>query len=174
MIELVRRAVSCPGSLPTAAKATLLVTIGWQDLLAELGAGTTIASCDAGTLLGPAAIRRLACDAGIIPAVLGTDGQVLDLGRESRWFTPAQAKALWLRDRACTIPDRSMPAPPSGATRTTCGTSPTADPPTWHTPPCSAATTTPGSTDTASPDASTTATSPGTSPPAPTTATTAN
>ncbi len=117
LIELVRRAVSCPGSLPTAAKATLLVTIGWQDLLAELGAGTTIASCDARTLLGPAAIRRLACDAGIIPAVLGTDGQVLDLGRESRWFTPAQAKALWLRDRACTIPDRSMPAPPSGATR---------------------------------------------------------
>ena len=117
MIELVRRAVSCPGSLPTAAKATLLVTIGWQDLLGELGAGTTIASCDARTLLGPAAIRRLACDAGIIPAVLGTDGQVLDLGRESRWFTPAQAKALWLRDRACTIPDRSMPAPPSGATR---------------------------------------------------------
>ncbi len=110
LIELVRRAVSCPGSLPTAAKATLLVTIGWQDLLAELGAGTTIASSDAGTLLGPAAIRRLACDAGIIPAVLGTDGQVLDLGRESRWFTPAQAKALWLRDRACTIPGCSMPA----------------------------------------------------------------
>ena len=45
--------------------------------------------------------RRLACTADLIPAVLGTDSQVLDLGRSTRLFTPAQRKALLIRDREC-------------------------------------------------------------------------
>ncbi|QCX26573.1 DUF222 domain-containing protein [Nocardioides jishulii] len=45
--------------------------------------------------------RRLACNARIIPAVLGSDSEVLDLGRASRLFTKAQRRALLLRDRTC-------------------------------------------------------------------------
>ncbi|TKI61249.1 HNH endonuclease signature motif containing protein, partial [Nocardioides jishulii] len=45
--------------------------------------------------------RRLACNARIIPAVLGSDSEVLDLGRASRLFTKAQRRALILRDRTC-------------------------------------------------------------------------
>ncbi|WP_239021610.1 HNH endonuclease signature motif containing protein [Nocardioides jishulii] len=45
--------------------------------------------------------RRLACNAKIIPAVLGTDSEVLDLGRASRLFTKAQRRALLLRDTTC-------------------------------------------------------------------------
>ncbi|QHK20931.1 DUF222 domain-containing protein [Pseudarthrobacter psychrotolerans] len=42
---------------------------------------------------GPVAantIRKLACDADIIPTLLGTHGEILDLGRKTRLFTPAQ------------------------------------------------------------------------------------
>ncbi|KRE40378.1 DUF222 domain-containing protein, partial [Knoellia sp. Soil729] len=97
---------------PAAASATLHVTIALADLLRLLalpdrtpdscttdtdafgqtltgstGAGTVLGSTAAGTLLGPAEIRRLACDADIIPVVLGTAGEVLDVGRAARLFT---------------------------------------------------------------------------------------
>ena len=54
-----------------------------------------------GGALSATEIRRLACTAGIVPAVLGGKGEVLDLGREQRAFTPAQQLALILRDRTC-------------------------------------------------------------------------
>ncbi|WP_239021775.1 HNH endonuclease signature motif containing protein [Nocardioides jishulii] len=51
--------------------------------------------------LTAAQARRLACNAKIIPAVLGTDSEVLDLGRASRLFSKAQRRALALRDQTC-------------------------------------------------------------------------
>ncbi|MBO9524379.1 MAG: HNH endonuclease, partial [Nocardioidaceae bacterium] len=38
---------------------------------------------------------------GIIPAVLGSKSQVLDLGRKTRLHTEAQRIALMLRDQGC-------------------------------------------------------------------------
>ena len=64
---------------------------------------------EAGTLLAPETVRRLACDATIIPAVLGVAGAVVDLGTEVRLFTAAQIKWLWLRDGHCTYPGCDMP-----------------------------------------------------------------
>jgi hypothetical protein len=110
LIELVRRAVACPDGVPTAAKAQLFLTVDVNDLIARVGAATTIGSADSGTLLAPETVRRIGCDAGILPAVMGGPGHVLDLGHGTRWFTPAQTKALWLRDRHCTIPGCGMPA----------------------------------------------------------------
>ncbi len=40
-------------------------------------------------------------DAGIVPAVLGDEGEVLDLGRNVRLFTRAQRIALLERDGGC-------------------------------------------------------------------------
>ncbi len=62
-----------------------------------------------GEVLPPSVVRRLACDGGLIPAVLGSRGEILDLGRTVRWFTPGQKKALWLRDRGCTFRGCTMP-----------------------------------------------------------------
>ena len=64
----------------------------------------------AGELLGPETVRRLACDAGVVPVVLGTQGEVVDLGRRHRLFTGAQVRALWLRDGTCSFPDCTVPA----------------------------------------------------------------
>jgi hypothetical protein len=52
----------------------------------------------------------VACDAGILPAVLGGAGQVLDLGRERRLFTGAVRRAVVLRDRGCAFPACDRPA----------------------------------------------------------------
>lgn len=54
--------------------------------------------------------RRLACTAGIIPAVLGGKGEILDLGRTRRLFTPAQRKVLRLRDHHCRAEGCTVPA----------------------------------------------------------------
>lgn len=55
------------------------------------------------------AVRRLACDAEILPAVLGAEGQVLDVGRAHRLVTPAIWLALVLRDRHCAFPGCTRP-----------------------------------------------------------------
>ncbi len=54
--------------------------------------------------------RRLACQAGIIPVVLGGKGEILDLGRTRRLFSSAQRKAMAIRDRSCTAEGCDIPA----------------------------------------------------------------
>ncbi|MGW5364811.1 DUF222 domain-containing protein [Actinopolymorpha pittospori] len=51
-----------------------------------------------GPPLSATLVRQLACDAEIIPVVLGGDGAVLDLGRGTRLFTSSQRHALAERD----------------------------------------------------------------------------
>lgn len=109
LVTLVRRAVMASESVPTAPKAQLFLTLDWDQLRDRTGAATTIGGLDAGTLLAPDTVRRIACDAAVIPIVLGADGEVLDWGRERRLFTPAQTKRLWLRDGGCTFPGCSAP-----------------------------------------------------------------
>ena len=57
-----------------------------------------------GQSLSAHAIRRLACDAEIIPAALGAQGEVLDVGRTKRLVTPAIWNALITRDQHCAFP----------------------------------------------------------------------
>lgn len=64
-----------------------------------------------GQVLSPNEARMLACDAKLVPAVLGGRGELLDLGRSTRLVTPALVAALHLRDGGCTYP--GCTAPPS-------------------------------------------------------------
>ncbi|WP_052594142.1 HNH endonuclease signature motif containing protein [Luteipulveratus mongoliensis] len=106
LIEVVRRGVSAPGEQPRSGKAQVVITMGLEQLLADLqGAGVTAT----GEVLSPSEVRRHACDASIIPMVLGSDGEVLDVGREQRLFTSGQRKALWRRDGGCTYPGCTIP-----------------------------------------------------------------
>jgi hypothetical protein len=54
-------------------------------------------------------MRRLACCAKIIPAVLGERSIPIDLGRARRLFTGAARRALVLRDRGCAFPGCDRP-----------------------------------------------------------------
>jgi hypothetical protein len=77
--------------------ATLIVTLDHEALKTGLGAAALVD----GTELSPGEARRLACGAGIVPAVLGGSSAVLDLGRERRLFSRAQRVAMVLRDKGC-------------------------------------------------------------------------
>jgi hypothetical protein len=84
----------------------VVVTVPFDVLRGQLGAGTL----DTGEALSATQVRRIACDALIIPAVLGSDGQVLDLGMSRRLFTGAVRRALVLRDGGCAFPACDRPA----------------------------------------------------------------
>ncbi|MEV1320335.1 DUF222 domain-containing protein [Micromonospora arborensis] len=87
---------------------------GTLDSGLPLDAGTVDSSLDAGTLdtglqLTPETVRRLACDANILPAVLGSTSQPLDIGRQRRLITAPLRRALVLRDRGCAFPGCDRP-----------------------------------------------------------------
>ena len=122
------------GGLPAAGglRPQVMATIDYRDLLTRLqdsngataGAPrlgprsphSTGAPQQTGSLLftGPVTadtIRKIACDADIIPVVLGGKGQVLDIGRASRVFPPHIRKAITARDQGCAFPQCTIPAP---------------------------------------------------------------
>ncbi|WP_165570487.1 HNH endonuclease signature motif containing protein [Aeromicrobium sp. IC_218] len=92
-----------PQSGTTAA--TLVVTMELEDLREGLAASTLAT----GTRLSARETRRLACTAGIIPAVLDGDSLPLDLGRTKRLFSKHQKTALGLRDLGCVAPGCDRP-----------------------------------------------------------------
>jgi len=107
LTDICRRILDA-GELPDSGgeKPHLVVTLSWQQLRDQIGHGLL----DTGDLLTPATMRRLACDAVIIPAVLGGDGQVLDVGRARRLIDGPLRRALVLRDKGCAFPGCDRPA----------------------------------------------------------------
>ena len=83
----------------TANGTTLLVTLDLEALQTGLGA----ARLETGDHLSAGQARRLACNAALVPAVLGTDSAPLDLGRETRLHTKAQRQALSLTHDTCAV-----------------------------------------------------------------------
>ena len=101
-------AQGCDGAAGSAA--ALHVGIALSDLQEMTGAGEVLGSTATGVLLSPGVLRRVACDAALVPYVLGSAGEDLDLGRVVRLFTRAQRRRLWRRDRCCTYPGCAAPA----------------------------------------------------------------
>lgn len=92
--------------LASKINAVLLVRTDLETLRGETDrAGVT----DSGATLSAGEVRRLAAAAGIVPAVLGTRSQVLDLGRQTRCFTDSQRSALALRYDTCAAQDCERP-----------------------------------------------------------------
>ncbi|OFE17619.1 hypothetical protein BA895_15350 [Humibacillus sp. DSM 29435] len=173
LLDLVARGVTAPGQAPSTDKAKIVVTINFEalrDFLAHgcppdwatRGGGKGSAgkngatgkggsgSCLSGDVLSAAIVRRLACDAAIIPVVLGSDSQPLDVGREERLVTRAM-RTPPSGSETKAAPSRAAPPPRSGPTPTTCGIGSTAAPPAWATSPCCAGDTTSTSTTSTSP-----------------------
>jgi hypothetical protein len=106
LVEVCRR-VLASGELPATGgdRPQVVVTVP----LATLRSGKGTATLDGGTVVSAVEARRLACDARIIPAVLGGAGEILDLGRARRLFTGALRRALVLRDGGCAFPGCDRP-----------------------------------------------------------------
>ncbi len=105
------------GALPTESgeRAHIAVTISLDTLTRNLDEALAGRSIDALPIMdhvgpiSPAAARRLACDARIIPVVLGGEGQPLDVGRSQRLVTVPQRRALAARDAGCAFPGCDRP-----------------------------------------------------------------
>lgn len=89
--------------LPTrghgANACELLVKIDLDALLTGLGA----AGLDSGVAITAGEARRLACNAGLVPAVLGGGSMPLDLGRLRRLHSHSQRRALALNHETCAV-----------------------------------------------------------------------
>jgi hypothetical protein len=88
------------------AKPRITVTVEHQALVDGVAAGQVV---DVGGSLSAGAVRRLACDAEILPMVLGSRSQILDVGRTSRLVTLGLWLALVARDRHCAFPGCTRP-----------------------------------------------------------------
>jgi len=95
------------GCAPTQGgeRPHLLVTVTEQSLRDRTRSGTL----GYGDHLPIHHIRMLACDARIIPAVLGGHNETLDMGRASRTFNAACRRAILTRDIGCVFPGCPTP-----------------------------------------------------------------
>ncbi|GLZ51529.1 HNH endonuclease signature motif containing protein [Actinomycetospora sp. NBRC 106378] len=92
-------------ALPGRERVTLTVTLDYKTLRQQLtDTSTALALLGDSTFIRPDTARRLACDADIIPIVLGSKGEVLDVGRKTRSIPTATGRAVTVRDRHCAFP----------------------------------------------------------------------
>jgi hypothetical protein len=77
--------------------AVVMAHIDYQHLLDGLAS----ARIDTGTHISAGAARRLACEAGLVPAVLGGRSEPLDVGFEQRLANVAQRRALSIEYDTC-------------------------------------------------------------------------
>jgi len=91
-----RRAPKVGGDRPR-----IVVTVDYTKLLADATAAGLIGD---GEPLSAGDLRRLCCDADLLPAVLGGPSTVLDVGRDHRLVPSDLRAALVLRDGGCVFP----------------------------------------------------------------------
>ena len=104
------------GTLPSHGvdRPHVHITLDYDTLVTGLGDVTLLGG---GVVDGLSAseARRLACDADLIPMVLGTTSRPLDVGRTHRLFTPALRAAIVQRDQGCVFPGCTAPPAPCQA-----------------------------------------------------------
>lgn len=89
-------------------RPTVVVTVGLETLCQKPGQGPGYLQTEAP--ISAATARRLACDARLVPLVLGNESEPLDVGRAT--YTPPLSlrRAVVARDRGCAFPGCDRPA----------------------------------------------------------------
>jgi len=107
LVDLAQRSLQA-GDLPTEGgeRPQVVVTISLTELQGRIGT----ASLAFGGPINADIARRIACDARVIPVVLGARGEPLDLGRASYTGPTAIRRAVLVRDGGCAFPGCSVPA----------------------------------------------------------------
>ncbi|WP_460723386.1 HNH endonuclease signature motif containing protein [Microbacterium aureliae] len=98
LLRLVAHAVGCDNNDLPLSGATVVVRMTLDDL--QTGDGPALID-GMDTPISIAAARRMAAGGGVIPAVFDSRGELLDWGRQKRFFTNAQRLALVERDGGC-------------------------------------------------------------------------
>ena len=112
LMELIQAGIRAGDSdLPGTTATKCAVTIPLSVLIGAV-ASTRCATTSLGDLLDAGTARELACDAHLIPVVLGTASEPLDIGRAARPFNTATRTAIAARDAdGCTFPGCNRPVP---------------------------------------------------------------
>ncbi|TXN32180.1 HNH endonuclease signature motif containing protein, partial [Lacisediminihabitans profunda] len=100
VVDMARHAIGCDNQAVPLPATTIIVRMTLDSLLTGLGEAQ-IDGIEQPISAGTA--RRLAADAGIIPAILGGASEVLDFGATRRLFSRPQRLALAERDGGCAI-----------------------------------------------------------------------
>lgn len=112
IVRRVARWLDGDPTVATSGPAQMVVTVDYATLAGTLrpGGGSGAGRARNGTTLTPTTIRRIACDANIIPMVLNTDSEPLDVGRTKRLYTGGLRQAVLQKYggrctfRSCTRP----------------------------------------------------------------------
>lgn len=79
----------------------ICVVVDHDTLVSGVGQASLVGSDEP---LSVSALRRIACDADILPIVMGRKSAILDVGRAQRLFTGTLRAAIVVRDGGCTFP----------------------------------------------------------------------
>jgi hypothetical protein len=106
LVDIVTGALN-EGALPTRGgeRPHVTVTIDFHRLLEGVDTGML----DWGGPISAQAVRRIACDCRVLPVVLGSAGQTLDVGRSAYTVPRALRRALIARDGGCAWPGCDRP-----------------------------------------------------------------
>jgi Domain of unknown function (DUF222) len=108
LVEMAKRSAAAEAGRTGRVLPSMLVITPIEILLNEAKPGMAAEIVGAGKITAATA-RRLACNAKISRVITGPDGEVLDLGRSSRLFSPAQRLAMIVRDGGCAFPTCTAP-----------------------------------------------------------------
>lgn len=103
LLDLVLRADRLPehGGEPVS----LTLTMSYDALVSRTG----LAVLDNRVRVPATLVRRLACNAGVIPVVLGGRSEAVDIGRKARTFPASIRRLLVARDQGCSFPGCDRP-----------------------------------------------------------------
>ena len=107
LVEIVRLAVDADaGTLFGGQRPAVRVVVTAETLLGEAGHGYLEGDAQP---VSRETVDRFVCDTGLVGLRLGTFGQVLNLGRTQRLFSPGQRLAISVRDGGCLFPGCTKP-----------------------------------------------------------------
>lgn len=108
LVVLAERSLeAAAGDSATADRFQVSISVSAETLTTDSAHPTEPAEpaeIDDGPVIGHERIRRLTCDASVVPILESEDGNLLSVGRKTRTVPPALRRALKRRDGGCRFP----------------------------------------------------------------------
>jgi hypothetical protein len=120
LAEVCRRSIGAGAAVPMQPSSTVVVTIGVNDLREGTGCGSVVGAPGPEVVLSPETVRRMACDAQVVPVRPAAAGSCSTWG-DGSGASPPRSSGCCVCGTG-TAPFPAAPSPRSGRGGTTCGT----------------------------------------------------
>ena len=108
LVQLAEHSLA-PPTATESARPRLVVSVPVDTLQHPTGPGVAPGLLDGGAPVSASTVGVLACDAEVVPVLVGADGSPLDVGRTVYAFPTLIRRAILARDRGCTFPTCTRP-----------------------------------------------------------------